>query len=351
MKKLGILSVFLLVCGLASAQHHINSFFDRNGAVRLETQELIDSSDSLASVFHRADDVVWSRVVYRIIDMRYKQNYQLYFPTKSDDPQYRNLFKVILDAIVDGMPVYSKAAAPPDITPHFENEPLDIITIIGQLNSDQSGDAFDPADAEMALINYDSITDERRFRAYAFEQYIRNQTKFMIQEIVFFDKHYSRLFSKIIAIAPMWMEEESITEETAIIDALYYSIRFWIVYDDLRPFLAQQYVIPQSNDTKRVTFEQFFAQKLYTSYLIGDSNMYSRMFAQYASKAATGLFGNGDGGGEEEEDMTGGDEDEEGGGAPAKVDPRKARIELELKREQKRVQDELMNFEQDLWEY
>ena len=172
------------------------------------------------------------------------------------------------------------------------------------------------------------------------------------------------------------MNSYEVSEDTPIHEALYLSIRFWILYDDLRPYLARQYVIPQANDTKRVTFEQFFAQKLYSSYLIGDSNMYSRMFAQYATKAASGalidkrrelLTGSG---GEEEEE--GGEETEEGGeeegaeeGAEeggeegeAEVTPEdtynkalKARIEKELKREQARVQKELMDFEQDLWEY
>ena len=100
MKKLNVIIVLLMLSSVSlMAQHQINSFFNKNGTVRLETQELIDSSDSLASVFHRADDVIWSRVVYRIIDMRYKQNLQLYFPTNADDPQYNNLLKVICLAI------------------------------------------------------------------------------------------------------------------------------------------------------------------------------------------------------------------------------------------------------------
>ena len=79
-------------------------------------------------------------------------------------------------------------------------------------------------------------------------------------------------------------------------------------------------MIPQSNDSKRVTFEQFFAQKLYTSYIIGDSNMYDRMLAQAVTR-----------GRDEQED--------------------KAIIEKELKKEQQRIENELMTFELDLWEY
>ncbi len=376
MRKSRIIIAFLLTVSVGvSAQHKINSFFEKNGTVRLETQELVDSSDSLASIFHRADDVVWSRVVYRIIDMRYKQNYQLYFPTNADDPQYRNMLKVICDAIIEGLPVYAKPNYT-DITPHFEFEPMDRRSVIGQLNNDENHEIPEDegglAGYDQLLINWDSIEDVMHFNSHAFTPFVAKQYKYLIQEIVFFDKHYSRLFSKIIGIAPLYINPYEITEETPIHEALYQNILFWIIYDDLRPFLARQYVIPQSNDIKRVTFEQFFAQKLYSSYLIGDSNMYSRMFAEYADKAALEAVGvpseGGEAGGgeaeegeeaEENEETGEGDEEgsEEGGGAAAteeevKVEsPLKKRVEIELKREQQRVQNELMDFEQDLWEY
>ena len=319
MKKLFFIVLLFAGVFTANAQHQINSFFNQNGTIRLETQELDEASDTLASVFHRTEDVVWSRLIYRVIDMRYKQNYQLYFPVTSADPQYRNLFKVMLDAIVDGMPVYEKSQEPGDIKPRLET-PLAKDQIPGLLNTDREGISDgDIATSDYMLIHYDSVTDKMSFNDYMYQQYVRNQLKFMILEIVFFDKHYSRLFSKIIAIAPMSSEDIE-GEDTPITDALYQSIRFWVVYDELRPYLARQYMIPQSNDSKRVTFEQFFAQKLYTSYIIGDSNMYDRMLAQAATR-----------GRDEQED--------------------KAIIEQELKKEQQRLENELMTFELDLWEY
>ena len=58
-----------------------------------------------------------------------------------------------------------------------------------------------------------------------------------------------------------------------------------------------------------MTYEELFAQKLYSSYLLGDSNMYNRMLLEYV------------------------------------VDP------VKIKKEQSRIETEIMNFEQDLWEY
>jgi len=58
-----------------------------------------------------------------------------------------------------------------------------------------------------------------------------------------------------------------------------------------------------------MTFDDFFSQKMYASYLLGESDTYGRMLLEYAV-----------------------DEDA-------------------LKAEQKRIETELVNFEEDLWEY
>ena len=84
---------------------------------------------------------------------------------------------------------------------------------------------------------------------------------------------------------------------------------FWIAFDDLRPYLAQQYLIPTNNESKRVTYEEFFQKRLYSSYIAAESNMYDRMILDYAIK------------------------------------------EDEIAKEQDRIATSLLTFEQDLWEY
>ncbi len=316
MKKISVLVILLFAMLTATnAQHPINPYFDSKGAVMFETAELNDAADTLMSVFHRRDDVVYSRIVYRIIDMRYKQNYQLYFPTRYDDPEYRNLLKVIVDAMVDGLPVYRKAQD--KIKPTFTNQniipknEIPSLFLVDDPTADYSDDTchYNPECSDAMLLHYDSINDKMSFHFYPFEGFVRNQLKYLIQEEIFFDKHYSRLYSKIIGIAPMQSDKIQSDNPDNLMQAVQESMLFWIAFDELRPYLAKQYLIPQQNDTKRVTYDEFFAKKLYTSYLIGDSNMYDRMILSYAKS------------------------------------------EQEIKKEQQRIFDELLNFEQDLWEY
>ena len=305
MKKISIFVLAVLGC-LATYAQQPASFFDDMGNIRIETQELSESADTLVRVFHRSDDVVWSRVVYRIIDMRFKQNYQLYTPVMTTDPMYSSLFRTMLRAIEKGMPVYGKSMTMGDIRPYFNEGPLAKEEIPTLLNTDVTGEgSSDVSTANNMLLNY--VEDSLVFNGYSYEGYVRNQLKFMIQEVVFFDRHYSRLFSKIMAIAPMHTPDN--VEGMSPMDALYNQILFWVPFDSFRPYMAQQYVTPRGNDTKRVTFDDFFALKLYSSYVVGVNNVYSRMIPDIATTYE------------------------------------------EVQREQQKIETDLLNVEQDLWEY
>lgn len=278
------------------AQETYQSFFDDIGNINLHTTELDALADTIAVIKHRAEDITWSRVVYRVIDMRDKQNFQLYFPTRPSN-QHQSLFRVMLNAVVGGINVYARN--PRDIKPEFDN----------LLNGDELSRIFAYDEImDNNLIQVDPITEERSINPDQYMRYVRNQLKFLIQEVIFFDTHTSRLYSKIIAIAPMYaLHPDNMVSN----DSMAYfrnSVLCWFSFDELRPFLMKHLIIPDGNNSQKMTFDDFFSQKLYSSYLLGDSNMYSRMLLEYS------------------------------------VD------ENVLRAEQKRIETELMNIEQDLWE-
>ena len=102
MKKywiVALITALSLGSSLLKAQEKSLPFFDKKGAVRIQTTELDGLADTIAVINHRADDIVWSRVVYRIIDMRDKQNYQLYFPVRPND-EYHSLFRIMFQGWV-----------------------------------------------------------------------------------------------------------------------------------------------------------------------------------------------------------------------------------------------------------
>lgn len=168
---------------------------------------------------------------------------------------------------------------------------------------------FDITASDAMLIHYDSVADELSGHFYRFEPIVKNQLKYLIQEVVFFDKHTSRLHQKIMAIAPLQSDLITTRDSSNVMGSLRESIMFWIPFDALRPYLAMQYAIPNRNEVKRVTFDEFFQKRLFTSYIVGEGNMYNRWIPDYAKE------------------------------------------ESEVKKEQARIASELLTFEQDLWEY
>lgn len=310
MKKYWIITcvIFIFISShSASAQTKLNSFFEKNGTVSLQTTALDSLADTLAVVNHRVDDVVWSRIVYRIIDMRDKQNYQLYFPMIPTD-EYRSLFRVILDAVVKGsLNGYDKVER--EISPLYKSKiGLDSIR---HLISSVTVDTINKNTTKNELITIDPITQSASISKFLYKDYVKNQLKFLIQEIYFFDKHTSRLYSKIIGIAPIYSLTEGNLSGVNTDQVSYFqsSVICWFLFDELRPYLARQYVIPSGNDTQRLTYDDFFSQHLFSSYILGDSNINNRTLLQYLTN-------------------------------PEKI-----------RKEQKRIETELLNFEQDLWEY
>ncbi|MCL1868563.1 MAG: gliding motility protein GldN [Paludibacter sp.] len=306
MKKVvvSLMLISLGAIGIVSAQTKELPFFDEKGTVRIQTLEMDAMADTIATVYHRADDVAWSRVVYKIIDMRDKQNYQLYFPTRPND-EYVSLFRLMLNAITQGVPVYARN--PREIKPMWDT----------QLTGEDLSQVFAYDEyREDNLIQVNPVTNEATISDEQYQRYVHNQVKFLIQEIYFFDKHYSRMYSKIMAIAPLYALHPDNLEANNSMRYFQNSILCWFAYDDLRPFMIKQFVIPKKNDTQRLSFDDFFVQNLYGTYLLGDSNMYNRMLLDYGTIIAdTTQFTN------------------------------------YIKSEQNRIQTELLNFEMDMWDY
>jgi len=310
MKKYWIVSIVIFqsfFLNILEAQINQMPFFEKNGNIALQTTAMNALADTIAVVNHRWDDVVWSRVVYRIIDMRDKQNYQLYFPVVPNE-QYQSLFRLILNAAInDTLRAYDKV--PRRIEPIMR--PIDKDSLVNIFVTCEK-DTVNNRIIKTNLIEKDPITQQLRISNFAYQDYVKNQLKFLTKELVFFDKHTSRLYTSIIAIAPIYtLNETNVTLGTDIDTWSYFqsSVLCWFLFNDLRPYLARQYVIPNGNETQRLTYDEFFTQRLYSNYLLGDNNMTNRMILQ------------------------------------SYVDPEK------IRKEQQRIETEILNFEQDLWEY
>jgi gliding motility associated protien GldN len=75
-----------------------------------------------------------------------------------------------------------------------------------------------------------------------------------------FDSKTSRMYSRIIGIAPIYSEivNKELSKRTL----------FWVSYKDLRPSLVKNQVYNPKNMTNRITWDQLFESRYFNSYVV-----------------------------------------------------------------------------------
>ena len=83
---------------------------------------------------------------------------------------------------------------------------------------------------------------------------------FRVKEQVIFDKEASRLFTRIIGIAPI--------AKQIVAGKSMPRLLFWVYYPDLRKALAKYEVYNPKNYALRMTWEELFESRYFSSYII-----------------------------------------------------------------------------------
>ncbi|MDD2283912.1 MAG: gliding motility protein GldN [Paludibacter sp.] len=293
MKKTAfILASCMLLAGfnLSGQQSNLN-FFESNGVINQSGELSNDLGYTLTHLDNRADDVVWAHVVYNIIDLRDNINSQLAFPT-GQDANYRNLFRLLSEAVVAGTPVYYPNEA--GVTPYFDQSNLVPATKLSDvffIETNVAGAQYiDP------LFERDSVNNTLSVSNRIYDRFSKRIHKFLIQQVYYFDKHLSRMSSKIIGIAPLMNMEDALAPAFPNFDdedaggadtqqlktTLRDAIVCWFLYDDLKPHFSTQPVFQESNIAQRISYHEYFSKKMFSAYMIGDNNLMKKLYSNTA---------------------------------------------------------------------
>jgi len=212
----------------------------------------------------READVMWSRRIWRVIDLREKINQPLYYPT-SPILDRKSLFDAIKDAILINGTIIA-----------FNNPALD----------DEFKLEMTKSEVEALLVQWDSTNEveDPNNPGVMIKAPIKNETttdkvwKYWIKEDWFFDRQRSVLDVRIIGLCPLVEKKTETGESTGADKAL-----FWVYFPQARPVFAKEEVFMRRNDAERRTMDDIFWKRMFSSYIRKETNVYDRTIGEYAS--------------------------------------------------------------------
>jgi gliding motility associated protien GldN len=200
----------------------------------------------------REDDATYVQRVWREIDVHEKLNIPFVYKAEGDDGNQRFIM-ILLNAIKKGDITAFSAVGGDDrfTTPLPFSQIAELM--VGKPKTQQIPDWANDPDGSKGLMKDTTITAE--FNPDLVERY-------WIKEDVVFDKESSRMYTRILGIAPL----QTILNDDGSFRAV--TPIFWVYYPDLRPMLAKYDVYNGRNFGAKMSWEELFESRMFASRII-----------------------------------------------------------------------------------
>ena len=227
----------------------------------------------------READAYWTNLIWRVIDLREKFNFPLYYPT---DPKgnWKSFMQTILDAT-------NTDESNPNPLRIYSDEYVSIPVSAAELKKSMG--------ENQTIINYDPETFEEIGQQEIFIPWGSKEVyRYELKEQWRIDKQRSVMDQVIIAICPMfWYEKlDGSTGDDYGSDNMDFGSddddeddmpampnrrwrKFgWIYYPEIRPIMAVTEVFNPGNNAQRRNYDDLFLQRRFASFIKAEENVY-----------------------------------------------------------------------------
>ncbi len=194
-------------------------------------------------------DLEWTRTIYRQIDLSKDINAPLYFPEDVVDGQ-QNLFRILLSLVVDEkIPAYEYLDGREVFTEKYQinvPEMLERFGIYYKQDGNGRGSKY--------VIEEANVPTGQVLNYYIVEKWE-------------FDRRSNQMKVRVEAICPVLNKYGDYGGEAK------YPM-FWVKFDQLRPYLAQQYVfLTDDNNLARYSLDDYFTMNMYQGDIYKTKNL------------------------------------------------------------------------------
>jgi len=230
------------------------------------TREHIPNKAPVPYAYVREADVMWAKDIYRIIDLKQKQNLPLYYPTKPINDRY-NLVQLILWGIDnEGIRAFSIDDAKNEFTTPLDRTRIDDAFGAGT-------EVIKKLDVNTGMYVDTTLQNDRK---------TDEVKQLLIKEKWFFDRNHSVMNVRIVGICPIRVYYRT-DDQGLPTDLIMKRQTCWVYFPEIRPLLARHEIFNNNNDAQRISFDDYFMQRRFNGYIFAESNVYeNRWINSYA---------------------------------------------------------------------